>query len=155
MRYLLFLFIVFLCMSCVPSNSEIYIVPEGYVGYLVILYNQVDGQDAIYIDGHRAFLFPESGILKTKREPYNGLILPTEFYYSNISPKNRIKYVDSYPSGAANKPVAYLERVGSISRYDSVGGVLEFSLVLIGNKAQIDSLLIGYDNLDLTKLVDQ
>ncbi|WP_405110027.1 hypothetical protein MHH28_32455 [Paenibacillus sp. FSL K6-1217] len=76
---LLLLLLVF--GSTTKRNPNIYLIPNNYVGWVQIIYNQ-EGFNAIEKDnGKNIFTIPESGVLKTSTADIEYGISFEEFYY--------------------------------------------------------------------------
>ncbi len=55
-----------LLFSCNNGDKEVVVLPENYKGYVVIIYNQENGDSAKYENGKRIYKIPLNGILKTQ-----------------------------------------------------------------------------------------
>jgi hypothetical protein len=73
-------------------KEQVYIVPQGFKGIVLIAYDQKDGLDDVIEDGKLIYRIPKSGVLKVKRKEAATLSLTwhyfedeqgerTEFYY--------------------------------------------------------------------------
>jgi hypothetical protein len=67
-------FIVFLSSCIQRADSERHIIPKGFAGLEIIIYDQKDGSPAKYNDGFRVYEIPENGILKTQFKHQSGYI---------------------------------------------------------------------------------
>lgn len=47
-------------------EPEIYLIPKGYIGWLIVAVDQEDGAEKEYEDGYRVYRMPPNGFLKTK-----------------------------------------------------------------------------------------
>lgn len=66
---LIFLFIgwIFFGYFYNKANSEIFVLPDGYTGAVIILFDEDNGTpEKLDDDGNRVFEIPSSGVLKTK-----------------------------------------------------------------------------------------
>lgn len=91
--------IIFTSSSCRSHDRELHLIPEGFLGKVVILYNQDDGVPIEYDkEGRRVYRIPESGILQTKATPNPGGFIGSDlnFYYvgENGEKLNKIPWVD-------------------------------------------------------------
>ncbi|GEN67715.1 DUF6843 domain-containing protein [Chryseobacterium rhizosphaerae] len=67
MKKYIILFIVFLCLSCKTKNiTEIVLIPKGFTGKVVVIFNQNYENMKILDKGERVYLIPEDGILLSK-----------------------------------------------------------------------------------------
>lgn len=53
------------CFFC-GGKDEVWLVPEGYRGWVIIIPNQQDGLEEKVVDNKRIYEIPDSGVLKTK-----------------------------------------------------------------------------------------
>ncbi len=55
-------------VQCVRSNGDdvVWLIPEDYRGYVVLIEGRKDGEEKVYENGSRLYRFPHSGILKTR-----------------------------------------------------------------------------------------
>ncbi|OEK09842.1 hypothetical protein A8C32_10040 [Flavivirga aquatica] len=74
--------VFFTCLflySCLKSggsqDGEIYYIPEGVTGSILVLFDCEDGKPEQWKDGKRLYLIPPSGILKTQFKANTGWIL--------------------------------------------------------------------------------
>lgn len=83
-----FIFLTLLIAGCSKSNKcekEIYLIPEGFRGELIVYFDQHDGQEIQYEDSVRVYQIPPSGYLKTQF-PKNGGCMNNDrihFYYTD------------------------------------------------------------------------
>lgn len=62
-------------------EPEIYLIPEGYVGLLIVAVDQEDGDEKEYEDGYRVYRMPSNGFLKTKFSLNTGWVDGGRHYY--------------------------------------------------------------------------
>jgi len=92
-RILFFLVLIFVCSGCKSqvSEAEIYDIPKGFKGTVIVLFNQPDGQEKEYFysngDSARIYRIPNDGVLKTQFEEN-----------CCIESANRLKYFYSFES---------------------------------------------------------
>ncbi|MEK3876483.1 DUF6843 domain-containing protein [Paenibacillus sp. FSL M7-0420] len=103
MKKLLLLFVplVLLLASCNSNKSKLntYLIPNNYVGWVQIIYNQ-EGFNAIKQDhGRNIFTIPESGVLKTSTPDVEYGISFEEFYYYDEQNKQQKLDVDQMIHG--------------------------------------------------------
>jgi|SoiMethySBSTD1v2_1073268.scaffolds.fasta_scaffold1674326_2 hypothetical protein len=58
--------------SCNVADNERYLVPDGFNGRVLILFNRSDGAPKEYDGRTRIYRVPESGVLKTQFAPNEG-----------------------------------------------------------------------------------
>lgn len=55
------------------SPAPLYLLPVGYTGPAVVVYDQPDGVPEWFEDGRRVYAIPDSGVLRTQSAPDDGL----------------------------------------------------------------------------------
>jgi len=131
-----------LVFSCDTADESIVIVPDGYVGSILIVYDQKYGLEERYQDNKRVYVVPEDGILMSKFSDNDGIARVPEFYYSGIEAKNRIDFVAEASSLPMDQVVAHGGVVGSYKE-------IKFIQYFIGDSLKIFD---SYNN-DLIDLV--
>ncbi|QMU65411.1 MAG: hypothetical protein GKR88_14710 [Flavobacteriaceae bacterium] len=60
--------VVFGFISCTYRKAEdiIRLIPEGYIGPVLVVFDQKNGEPKEYEDGKRVYRIPKSGVLKTQ-----------------------------------------------------------------------------------------
>ncbi|MES2780306.1 MAG: hypothetical protein V4651_10460 [Bacteroidota bacterium] len=76
-------------------EKETYLIPEGYVGTVLVIFNQPDGEKPQYIDGRRIYRIPQTGILFTQLKDEQGLINQEYFYISQNGQKRKLGVLDT------------------------------------------------------------
>lgn len=138
--------------SCSLSKGEIIIIPEGYVGYIVIIYNQKNGAPEKYDNEHRVYEITSNGILKTQFAPQYGFSQLQQFYYQGENYKKQIHTVTSMKNLNHDSLVAYIGYVGN-ANIDSEGdSTISFSVCFVGTPSQIDSFYNIADTLNIHSL---
>ena len=80
--------------SCAQQGEDsIRLIPEGYQGVVLIIFNQEDGEPKEYQDGKRIYRIPENGILKSQFEPNYGIQKHQYFYVNSEGEKTEIPFV--------------------------------------------------------------
>lgn len=75
------LLLVLVSCSSNKRSPNTYLIPQNYVGWVQIIYNQ-EGLNAIEKDnGRNIFTIPESGVLKTSTPDAEYGVASDEFYY--------------------------------------------------------------------------
>ena len=62
----------FMLLGCDTSEQEIIIAPRDYTGYIIVLFNQEDGNQVRYEGKKRVYEIPSDGILKTQSSTNGG-----------------------------------------------------------------------------------
>jgi len=72
--------------SCGPvAEPEIHFIPEGFIGHVKIIHNQLNGEELRYDNNARVYQIPKDGILRVKGRANFGIRKPEKmkFYYVN------------------------------------------------------------------------
>lgn len=75
------------CNRSTPCEKEIYLLPDGLRGQMIVFFDQPDGQAIEYEDEARVYRLPPTGLLKTQF-PRNGGCMGDnriQFFYINDS----------------------------------------------------------------------
>ena len=151
---LYFVFVFFVLLSgCGSVESEIFLLPKNYTGYVLVLYNQeFTGAKIKYKQGKRVYEIPSNGIFKTRFLFEAGHSDFPKFYYEKIASENRIPY----KMYARNIPVDTVVAFGgTVTNYEAKRGngvVLES--YYIGNSSQIDTIIEAADQINVERLSD-
>jgi hypothetical protein len=139
-------------VGCQTSEDEVIIVPKNYTGYLIIIYNQKDGEPPKHIGKKRVYEFTSDGILKTQFPENSGWKNLPEFYYEKMDPQNKIPY-SMEKKLPKDKTVAYGGTAGSITRDEKGEDVVRYLIYYVGNEAQIDTAYEAAEKLDIDSLI--
>ncbi len=130
---------VFATYQFAQGEDAIFIVPKGYAGYTVIIYDQEHGEPIRYAGKKRVYAIPPDGILKTQFLNNPGWAAYPEFYYGSIAPENRIPYISNPREIPGDGSVVACG--GSTGNYnkDPQGGgeTVEFTRYYVGTSKQI------------------
>jgi hypothetical protein len=88
---------LFCTVSCINrAEPEMHVLPKGFQGYVIIVFNDPNGQDEKYEDGFRVYEIPSNGILRTKFEFQDGWIAngKLKYYYNSSGVKEEINYIN-------------------------------------------------------------
>jgi hypothetical protein len=146
--YLLFLITILGCSQV--SEDTIRLIPEGYQGTILIIFNQKDGAPKEYEGNNRIYRIPESGVLKTQFKPDYGVQKNKFFYLNDEGERKEIPFVMTYDKNKFDKMVntkiyAYLEQtLGRVEKYDPKTKELLYTVqpaisFYIGNLRDVDN----------------
>ena len=78
----------------ITTKKEVFILPKGFNGAVIIVFNQKDGIDDIKEDGKFIYRIPSSGILKIKKE-----LAPIykDWYYFEDAQGKRTEFYYCFP----------------------------------------------------------
>lgn len=74
-----------------------HLIPNGFEGPVIIVYDQKDGNAEKYENGFRVYEIPKSGILKTQFKHPSGWIAPgkLQYYYQDEGKLKEIGYINT------------------------------------------------------------
>lgn len=70
-------------MSCQDRRSDLYLIPEGYVGWVRVDYGIKDAPPLPIEDGYYVVKFPATGHVRTSTRIEEGVAQDKYYYYSN------------------------------------------------------------------------
>jgi len=149
----LFLAIIAGCSRSTPCEKEIYLMPEGFRGQMIVYFDQPDGQAIQYEDEARLYLLPPTGLLKTQF-PRNGGCMGDnriQFYYEDeMGDREKIDFwmdvpLDSIPANTDYVLMTFLSEKGTKP---------DFTIHLIGTKQEFKSLTKSIRDIDPVKILE-
>jgi hypothetical protein len=90
-------------ISIVPSQpgraqSEIHLIPNGYVGWVAIAFRAANGEVAMYEGDARLYRIPKSGVLLTQAEQNRGMSPAWKFFFEGTDgTRSSIQLVSASP----------------------------------------------------------
>jgi len=144
----------FMLLGCDTGEQEVIIVPRDYTGYILVIFNQEDGNPVKYEGKKRVYEIPSDGILKTQFSINGGWSDYPEFYYEamgseNKLPSNILSEIESLPTDTI---VCYKGATGSIRKNNYNDERIRFAKYYIGTKPDIRRAKEEADKLDILKL---
>jgi hypothetical protein len=76
-------------------EKETYLIPEGYKGTVLVIFNQPDGEKPEYEDGRRIYRIPQTGVLFTQLKDEQGIINQEYFYISPNGERRKLGVLDT------------------------------------------------------------
>jgi hypothetical protein len=76
-------------------EKETYLIPEGYKGIVLVIFNQTNGEKPEYEDGRRIYRIPQSGILFTQLKDEEGIINQEYFYVASNGERRKLGVLDT------------------------------------------------------------
>jgi len=169
MRYLMLsilLILAFLTSGCDFMQQALHLVPRdgvylmhnGYVGPVIILYDQSDGVVPDVEGGYYVYNIPPSGVLKIRTPPYLGIVNLQYFYVDGGRERQEVKQIiitgDRDPQGRPQNKYGNLsqDEVENSTFVMNPGGVGEFRVN--GKPVQFSGFIIGKPK-DGDKLKDE
>lgn len=152
-KMILSLLISFVLFSCDNGEQEIIVVPKDYKGYVLIIFNQKDGNPTKYEGKKRVYEIPQNGVLKTQFTGNYGSVGFADYYYENISLGNRLPSLVEIEKTPIDTVVGFRGATGTIKKSADSEERIEFVKFYIGTKSQIEQAKNEADKLDIVKLV--
>jgi hypothetical protein len=152
--YLLLLLTSVFFVGCQSADDEIYILPDNYSGYVLIIYDQENGEIPAYYGEKRVYRIPESGVLKTRFSTNYGVASLGEYYYKEIQEGNKIPFeMINKDELGDNSIKACCFSTGSVYKIDDKSRV-KFARFLVGSKLEINNAFKQLESLDIGSLAD-
>lgn len=137
--FIILLFVIAGCKEKRQCEKEIYLLPEGFRGEMIVYFDQPDGQEVSYENSARVYSIPPSGYLKTQF-PKNGGCMNNNrihFYYldslgirkpldyflnldKDSIPKDRDYVLFTFLSNKDAKPDFAIHLVGSVYEFNEL-----------------------------------
>jgi hypothetical protein len=140
--------------GCDNGEQEIIVAPKGYKGYIVIIFNQKDGQPAKYEGKKRVYEIPQSGILKTQFTANYGWREFAEYYYGKIASENRLPSFAKIEKVPADTVGGFMGANGNANKDYEGKETVEYSLYYIGTRSDIERTQEQAEKLDIVKLAE-
>lgn len=148
----MFLFIIVLFTSCNVKEESLVILPKGFTGYVLLIYDQIDGEDKEYIDKKRVYRIPEKGILKTKFQAEYGVSFYPEIYFEGNN-NDRIKIIDNWDKYSEKNINVSLFSTGKSYINDNKKEV-EYTVFFVGTKEEIEKSSKEFNKIHLADLIN-
>lgn len=143
---LIILFTIFSCKSLYNTGeNSIRLLPEGYIGSVIILYDQLNGVAKEYENSKRIYRIPENGILRTQFNVNTG-IQNVKTYYLDSTGKRKLipEIILKKPKDIdPNQIVCFGDAIGSTA--ENKPNYLKYRSFIIGQFKDIDSLSTLHD----------
>jgi hypothetical protein len=76
-------------------EKELYLIPEGYIGNVIVIFNQPDGEKTDYEDDRRVYKIPKTGVLFTQFKDEEGIINQEYYYVSPNGQRRKLGVLDN------------------------------------------------------------
>ena len=116
-------------------------LPRGFVGPVLIIFNQPDGEPREYKDGKRVYRIPSSGVLRTQFPTPPSGVVPAHFHYAlNDSLVAELRELIGSEAASADTGLYVFEgEIGGVSR-SPPDPHLDYLSYVVGHVADRDSL---------------
>lgn len=121
--------LLFSSMNCSNSSNDtngvLNILPNGYIGRVVIMYDQKDGKDQKIEGGRRVYEIPKCGFLKTKFSRPTGSLGTSEdqyfkYIYANGDTIPYLSNTSVIDSSRLNEVFSFSQGIGGFSFDDGI-----------------------------------
>lgn len=136
------------------TKQEVYILPQGFKGVVVIAYDQKDGLKDEIEDNKIIYKVPESGVLKLKRK--STAMLSQSWYYFEDAQGKRSEFYYCFPPCEEMKrnPLnVYTYGASTGTLIGDSGYQLHRTVFLVGSFHDVDSLNIAVEKLNPLELI--
>lgn len=153
---LVFIVILFLFSGCnkkTPCEKEIYILPEGFWGTMIVYFDQPDGQEIQYENDARVYRIPPLGYLKTQF-PKNGGCMNNHrihfFFEDSLGVRTPVDYFLDIPKDSIPQNEDYV-LFTFLSNKDSKP---DFVIHFVGKAHEFNDLTKSVQELDPVKILE-
>ena len=140
-RVLLGLLVLLVFTQCRRRREPaLFLLPPGFVGNVVVVYDQSRGQPREYRDGRRVYRIPPAGVLFTQFGPNTGLGPADEYRYADARGRPGHAVLYNWQTLAADRSS---DTVGccQVLVTDSNTPRTHYIALVVGPNRQLDSLL--------------
>lgn len=135
------------CSLISGSADGIYLIPNGYIGDVIIVFNQPNGVTPEIEKGRNVYKIPEDGILKVEARARTGIVNLSYFYVDNNNERQEIKYLrvtgERNPAGEPQNKFGdisqqdyengtFVMNVGGLGSFNTKQGVVQYTSFIIG-----------------------
>ncbi len=135
------------------AKQEVYILPQGFKGIVLVAYGQSDGLDDIIEDGKLIYKIPQSGVLKLKRKEATTITQTWYYFEDEQGLRTELSHCFSPCEEMKNNPdkiFAYKETNGG---FENDGIQLEMTTFLVSTFHDTDSLNIADEKFNPIELL--
>jgi hypothetical protein len=141
------------CNRSTPCEKEIYLLPKGFQGVIIVFFDQPDGQSIQYEDSARVYRIPSSGIIKTKFPKNGGCMGDNRIHFFNTdSLGNRVPL--DYFMNVDRKSIPADTTFVLLSFLSEKNTKPEFIIHLVGRANQFRELSNTIKKVDMGKLLE-
>lgn len=149
------IFSLFLFIGCKESfqcEKEIYLLPPGFRGELIVYFDQPDGLPIEYEDDARVYRIPKSGFLKSQFKKNGGCMTENRIRFYYLDGMGKGEEIDYFLN--LEKDCIPLDRDYVLFTFLSNDKKPDFVIHLVGNIGEFNKLTGGVRNLDPVKILE-
>jgi hypothetical protein len=137
------------------AEAEVHLIPDGYVGQVVIAFDRDEGTPEKYENKTRVYEIPAIGILKSKFPRNDGTHHIWKFYYVKADGTKRDLpyFLDLREVPVADRNIIAVYALGSVSAPSNRGGRdMSFFTYVVGKVSDSKSLIAEQHKTNLNDL---
>jgi hypothetical protein len=123
------------------GDDEIFILPDGYTGVVLILHGQKHGEPKKYENGKRVYEIPSNGILKTQFSLNTGWHTPGKYFYKDNGKLTELPYLFDDRDVEARRVIASKIHIccpsNGVAGKDPTGPSVVYEQFYVGTDEQI------------------
>lgn len=158
MKPFVFLVLSFILLIGCTSEStqceeEIYLVPEGFYGKIMVFFNQPDGQEMEYENSARVYHIPPSGFIKSQFPKNGGCMNDGRirfFYEDDMGNRQPLEYYLNIGMDSLKKDKDYV----LFTFLNEKNTKPDFVIHFVGNVSEFNELTESARNLDPVAILD-
>jgi hypothetical protein len=154
MTSLFYSIIVFVLTSCSQGEQEVIVVPKKFKGYILVVFDQKNGEPIKYVGAKRLYEIPQNGILKTQFKSNEGLRDFAQYYYDTIMPENKLGSFAEIKRVPSDTVAGFMGAAGTVRKSSQSDDYLEFCEFYIGTQSDIIKSQEQVSKLDIPRLLN-
>jgi hypothetical protein len=125
------------------GEDSIYLIPDGFRGKCIVIWDQPDGTEPEYDNGWRVYRFPKTGILLTQMGVNKGTMNFKYFLIDSLGNRTELRYLWPTDTCDFNDVVVVNHESGGIEQHFFVGTQADLDEGLLSRigEHRVDSLL--------------
>ena len=121
-------------------KQQVYILPKGFKGVVLVAYEQEDGIDDEIVDGKLMYKIPQSGVLKVKRKEAISISQTWYYFEDGEGKRTELPYCFAPCDEMKNNPNKIFAFKKTNGGFENAGEKLEITTFLVGTLHDSDSL---------------
>jgi hypothetical protein len=121
-------------------KQQVYILPKGFKGVVLVAYEQEDGIDDEIVDGKLMYKIPQSGVLKVKRKEAISISQTWYYFEDGEGKRTELPYCFAPCDEMKNNPNKIFAFKKTNGGFENAGEKLEMTTFLVGTLHDSDSL---------------
>jgi hypothetical protein len=141
------------CTESTQCEEEIYLVPEGFRGKIMVFFDQEDGQEAEYENSARVYRIPRSGFIKSQFPKNGGCMNDGRirfFYEDNTGNRAPLEYYLNIDLDSLQKEKDYV----LFTFLNEQNTKPDFVIHFVGDVSEFKELTESARNLDPLMILD-